>query len=67
MGADDKVIDARTFHIIKHDIKNQLSNINLVTEQLKYEMQNAPADQLDYLEMIVSSTSKIDAILNSTN
>jgi hypothetical protein len=65
MGADDKGIDATTFHTIKHDIKNQLSNINLVTAQLKYEMKDAPSDQLEYLDMIALSTSKIDAILNS--
>jgi len=67
MGSGDKIIDADAFQTIRHDIKNQLSNINLVTEQLKYELKDAPADQLDYLEMIALSTSKIDAILNANS
>ena len=67
MKAGDKVIDTVTFHTIKHDIKNQLTNISLVAAQLKYELKDAPADQLEYLEMIALSASKIDAILNGVN
>jgi len=68
MGSgNNKVVDADTFETIKHDIKNQLSNITLVIAQLKYELKDAPADQLDYLEMIALSTSKIDAILNANS
>jgi len=67
MGAEDKAIDAKTMFTIKHDIKNQLSNIIMILEQLKHEMQHAPADQLDYLDMIGISAKKIDTILNSTD
>jgi two-component sensor histidine kinase len=67
MNPEDKGIDAGTFRMIKHDIKNQLSNINLLLDQLKHEMQNAPADQLDYMEMLTLSIAKIDTILKSTD
>lgn len=67
MAPEDKPVDADTLRTIKHDIKNQLSNINFLLEQLKHEMQNAPADQLDYLDMVVLSITKIDAILKSTD
>lgn len=65
MGSGDKIVDAGTFHIIKHDIKNQLTNISLIAAQLKYELKDASAEQLEYLEMIALSASRIDAILNA--
>jgi two-component sensor histidine kinase len=65
MEPADKSSEAQTLRTIKHDIKNQLSNVNLVLAQLKYDMKDAPADQLEYLEMMAESIIKIDAILNS--
>jgi len=64
--AGGRDIDEQTFRTIKHDIKNQLSNVNLLIAQLKYELRDAPEDQLGYLEMMAETTAKIDAILSST-
>ncbi len=66
MDEGGKDIDAQVFRTIKHDIKNHLSTISMVIDELKYEMANAPADQLEYLNMIAQSAIKIDAILKST-
>jgi hypothetical protein len=66
MDQQNKGISAADFETIKHDIKNQLSNINLLLAQLKEEMQNAPADQIEYLDMIAQGAAKIDTILKST-
>jgi hypothetical protein len=52
---------------VKHDIKNQLSNITLVLEQLKHEVPNSGADYFDYLDMISISAKQIDALLKSTD
>ena len=51
---------------VRHDIRNQLSNINLLIEQLRYELKEAPQDQVDYLDMLANSMEKIDSILKST-
>ncbi|HMG10113.1 MAG TPA: hypothetical protein VK609_16480 [Mucilaginibacter sp.] len=51
---------------LKHDIKNQLSNIYLALEQLKYEMPDATADCLFYLDTISISSSQINTLLDDT-
>jgi signal transduction histidine kinase len=51
---------------VRHDIRNQLSNINLLIDQLKYELKEAPQDQREYLDMLENSIEKIDFILKST-
>jgi nitrogen fixation/metabolism regulation signal transduction histidine kinase len=51
---------------LKHDIKNQLSNIYLALEQLKYEMPEATADCLFYLDTISTSSIQINNLLNDT-
>lgn len=66
MATSPKEDPAEHLRTVRHDIRNQLSNINLLIEQLKYEMQNAPADQRDCLDMIADSIEKIDSILKST-
>jgi hypothetical protein len=67
MQPGDKAIDEDTLNKLKHDIKNQLSGITLVLEQLRYEMPNASAECIDYLDMIALSAREIDAILKSTD
>jgi hypothetical protein len=67
MESADKGIDAESFHILKHDIKNQLSNIILLLDQLKYEMRNDDPELLQYVEMIASSTIRIDVLLKGTD
>ena len=50
--------------VLKHDIKNQLSNIVLALNQLEYELPDATPDQQYYLETINDSCKKINALLN---
>ena len=65
--AEENYIDEKTMRTIKHDIKNQLSNILLLAEQLKYEVPDTNPDCLMYIDMISASTKKIDEILNSNS
>jgi len=67
MEPDYPIADAEAFKLLKHDIKNQLSNINLGLSQLKFELTEANAECLDYLEMIALSVKKIDDLLNRTD
>ncbi|WP_448701580.1 histidine kinase dimerization/phospho-acceptor domain-containing protein [Mucilaginibacter sp. AW1-3] len=50
--------------MLKHDIKNQLSNIVLALSQLEYEMPETNADQKFYLDTINDSCKKINQLLN---
>jgi nitrogen-specific signal transduction histidine kinase len=52
---------------LKHDIKNQLSNIYLALEQLKYEIPDPTADCLFYIDTIATSSSQINNLLNNTD
>lgn len=62
----EELIDNEAMRILRHDIKNQLSNITLLVAELRYEI-NAPSDDcLSYLDMIQKSVSTIDSILKST-
>jgi signal transduction histidine kinase len=50
---------------VRHDIRNQLSNINLALEQLKYEIpDDAGSDSAFYIETIAASCEKINTLLN---
>ena len=49
---------------LKHDIKNQLSNIHLALEQLKYELPEPSADCLFYMDTILTSSMQINDLLN---
>ncbi len=50
---------------IRHDIRNQLSNINLSVEQLKYEIpDDAGSDTAFYINTIAVSCAKINLLLN---
>ena len=55
-----------TLRTLKHDINNQLSNILLALEQLRYEIPEATEDCTFYLESISLSTKKISALLKET-
>ena len=58
-GVEDKV------RRVRHDIRNQLSNINLSIEQLKYELpDDAASDTSFYLNTIAVSCAKINLLLN---
>jgi nitrogen fixation/metabolism regulation signal transduction histidine kinase len=50
---------------IRHDIRNQLSNINLSVEQLKYEIpDDATSDIAFYINTIAVSCAKINLLLD---
>lgn len=50
---------------LRHDIRNQLSNINLSLEQLKYEIpDDVGSDSEFYISTIASSCAKINDLLN---
>jgi hypothetical protein len=55
--------DNDTMRILKHDINNQLSNILLALEQLRYEIADVSEDCQFYLDSISMSAYKIVSIL----
>lgn len=62
-AAEKKEGDKNALAILRHDINNQLSNILLALEQLRYEMPGASVDCIFYLDSISTSTEKISALL----
>ncbi|SDT65170.1 hypothetical protein SAMN05216490_4607 [Mucilaginibacter mallensis] len=61
-----KVTDSRPDNIkaLKHDIRNQLSNIQLAIEQLRFEIQDiANADCKFYMDTIATSCEKMTSLL----
>jgi signal transduction histidine kinase len=64
-GDENKLISKGAFDILKHDIKNQLSNIQLALEGLKYEVDDKNSDLGLYLDSMAQSAAKIDRLLNS--
>lgn len=65
--AKNTPIDHAQFRILRHDIYNQLSNIYLSVEQLRYEIPEDVADCSFYLESILSSSKKINTLLKETD
>ena len=55
---------AKEDQMLRHDIKNQLSNIVLAVEQLKYEITDVNEDCAFYLETISTSCKNINDMLN---
>jgi hypothetical protein len=51
---------------LKHDINNQLSNILLSLEQLRYEITDPSEDCIFYLDSISISASRISTLLKAT-
>ncbi len=52
---------------LKHDIRNQLSAIQLAIEQLRYEIPLDSADSTFYLDTIAASCVVIDTLLKDKN
>ena len=57
--------DDDTLRVLRHDINNQLSNILLALEQLRYEVPNASEDCRFYMDTISTSAEKITSILSA--
>jgi hypothetical protein len=62
----EKPVDAETMNKLRHDIKNQLSNIHLALETLRYETPNPSEDFSFCMDSIFTSATKINDILNNT-
>ena len=54
-----------TLRVLRHDINNQLSNILLALEQLRYEIPHVSEDCLFYIDTISTSAEKITSILSA--
>lgn len=65
MAGDDanKPTNGGDLDILKHDIRNQLSNIQLALEGLKYEVDNPNGDLDLYFDSMAQSAKKIDKLL----
>jgi len=61
-----KPIDAEALRMLQHDIKNQLSNIHLALENLRYEITDPTNDANFFMETILISAEKINDLLNET-
>jgi nitrogen-specific signal transduction histidine kinase len=53
--------------VLKHEIRNQLSNVQLALDQLNYEIPDASPDCTFYIEAIAMSCAKIDSLLKETD
>lgn len=60
-------VDAAKVKVLTHEIRNQLSNIQLSLDQLRYEVTDASPDCSFYMDMIATSCSKIDELLKENN
>jgi hypothetical protein len=60
-------VNNQTMRALKHDVKNQLSNILLAIEQLRYEIPEPTADCIFYLDSISLSSAKIDGLLKEVD
>ncbi|MDN5288602.1 MAG: hypothetical protein JWR38_4876 [Mucilaginibacter sp.] len=67
MEEQQKGISNDNLRALKHDVRNQLSNIYLALEQLKYEIPDPSADCLFYIDTIAASSTRINTLLNSTD
>lgn len=55
--------DEEKLKLMRHDIKNQLSNIQLALNSLKYEVANPSDDVTFCIDTIAQSAKKIDELL----
>ena len=52
---------------LKHDIRNQLSNIALCAEQLRFELPEVNEDITFYIDTIAAGCKKINELLKGTD
>lgn len=60
---ENERVDLKTLRLIKHDIKNQLSNIHLALDTIKHEVNNPNEDVKFCIETITASALKINALI----
>jgi len=63
-AATEGAEENESLRMLKHDIKNQLSNIVLALNQLTYELPDPNSDQQFYLDTINDSCKRINTLLN---
>lgn len=63
-GTTGNMPDADALLMLKHDIKNQLSNLHLAVEGLRYEVEDLGGDMGLYIESMLKSAQKIDRLLD---
>ncbi|MBC7400541.1 MAG: hypothetical protein H7289_11395 [Mucilaginibacter sp.] len=56
-------VDAEVMSKLRHDIKNQLSNIHMALETIRYETPNPSEDFSFCMETIFISAAKINELL----
>ncbi|MET3977644.1 nitrogen-specific signal transduction histidine kinase [Mucilaginibacter sp. UYP25] len=61
----NKAVSNDAMDMLKHDIKNQLSNIYLALEGLRYEVEDKGGDLELYMDSITQSAQKIDKLLGA--
>ena len=62
----DKATDADSLRKLRHDIKNQLSNITLIIGELRHELTDSSDDCKMYLDMMEKSAYTINDLLKET-
>jgi hypothetical protein len=62
-----KGVEHDSLRVLRHDINNQLSNILLALEQLRFEIPDATEDCLFYLDSISMSSAKINTLLKQVD
>ena len=62
---DQTPANEKDLHLLKHDIKNQLSNIHLALDQLRYELENPTTDCIFYMDTIAISCTNINNLIKS--
>jgi len=62
---EEKPADEQDLRAMKHEIKNQLSNIHLAIEQLRYEVENPSTDYTFCIDTIAMSCTKINNIIQN--
>ena len=62
---ENKPVDAESLRKLKHDIKNQLSNIHLAIDALQHEVPYPTDDYTFCITTISDSSLKIDELLNT--
>jgi hypothetical protein len=62
--SEGQPMDEEALAKLRHDIKNQLSNIHLALDTLKYEVPEPTEDFLFCVQSILSSATKINDLLS---
>jgi hypothetical protein len=66
-AAPQKGADKESLRALRHDINNQLSNILLALEQLRYEIPYTSEDSTFYLDSISASAARINTLLKEAD